>query len=300
MIEPGYFHRLAIAAGADDRLGDWLRTTLGARSLTAGMRQVHGMPFGSDRPDADPGSPGESGAFSEIVWLGRSPFVLLIAADAEGQLGRYVARYGTGLHSVAWTVEDLWGADAKLRHRGIRITGVDIGGRHFFLHPADTSGLLMELTDTEFEADPRDKGFPSEPAGGTVDVVGIAWVTTVVSDARAAGERLAELVGATPVEGLPRPSGSSDVVVDMAVSDVVIRYVTPQDPASRFAGFAEKYQQRLHSMCLEVGDLSGALDRLRGAGIGVADETGATAWTDPAATKNLAIEWVGSGSLPAR
>jgi hypothetical protein len=46
--------------------------------------------------------------------------------------------------------------DAQLRRPGARISGVDIAGRHFFIHPDNTAGLLIELTDTEFADDPRD------------------------------------------------------------------------------------------------------------------------------------------------
>lgn len=152
VVEPGYFHRLAIATTPEQQLADWLRAVVGAREWRTPMRQVHGLPFGA----ATPGTSAESGALAQILWLGRTPLCLLVATDPNGTLGRYVARHGTGLHSVAWTIHDVWGAQTELSRRGVRITGVDLAGRHFFLHPADTAGLLIELTDTEFTEDPRD------------------------------------------------------------------------------------------------------------------------------------------------
>ncbi len=110
VVEPGYFHRLGIAAMAGDGVGPWLIRTLGARSAAAGMRQVHGMPM-----DQVPGSGSpESAADTEILWLGRLPAAVFTPHDGTGPLARYIARHGTGLHSVAWTVADLWRTETVL------------------------------------------------------------------------------------------------------------------------------------------------------------------------------------------
>jgi hypothetical protein len=295
IAEPGYFHRLGIAAGEDQGVGQWLRTVLGARTLPSAMRQVHGMPFGGDRTEDSVSD--ESGARSELLWLGQSPLCLLIATDEVGQLGKYVARYGTGLHSVAWTIDDMWGTQIQLERQGVRVTGIDLPGRHYFLHPADTSGLLIELTDTEFTDDPRDGAALPEPETSVVQVSAIAWLTVVVTDAAKTVESLGEILALTEVKGLPRDPNSSDTVIDVRLRDIVIRFVSPQDQSSRYSAFAEKYRQRLHSACLAVPDLTQATEALAGRGVEIVSNEDGLAWTNPADTLGLSLQWVQDDAL---
>ncbi|CAM5230319.1 hypothetical protein SALBM311S_07129 [Streptomyces alboniger] len=70
----------------------------------------------------------ESGVDTQLLRLGQDPVALFTATAASGPLGRYVARYGPGLHSVAWTIDDLWAAETLLRRRNVRITGADVPG----------------------------------------------------------------------------------------------------------------------------------------------------------------------------
>ncbi|AXI76299.1 VOC family protein [Peterkaempfera bronchialis] len=289
VIRPGYFHRLAIACGAGQQMDSWLRNVLGARPLTSRIRQVHGLPM--HQPGA--GASDESGAVSEMLWLGGIPVALLTATDGDGPLGRYVARYGTGLHSVAWTVEDLWAAETLLRRRGVRITGVDVPGRHFFMHPADTSGLLVEWSDTDFADDPRDGGALPEVPAPLVDVRSVAWLTVTVRDARAAAELLASLMEATAVRGNPVGDPEHEDTVDLRIGDVVVRLVSPRSTRSRYAAAVEQHGERLHAMCLRVDDLDGTLATLEREGLHVTAREGCRAWTDPAATLGMPLEWTG-------
>jgi hypothetical protein len=294
LVIPRNFHRLAIAASADEGLGQWLREMLGARQMPSLGRDED--PTSGESRDVVNNILEESGASTEILWLGRSPVVLLVPSDETGMLGRYVDRYGTGLHSVAWSIEDLWTADAKLRRHGSRITGVDIEGRHFFLHPSDTAGLLLELTDTELPNDPRDTGLALPPSIGLVDVTRIAWLTVVVDDAETAAEKLAEIVSCHAVNGLPR-SDDGDTIVDVAASDIVLRYITPGTPESRYADAVGLRRGSLHSMCLAVPDLPAALEQLTAGGVGITAQASGLAWTDPKTTGNLEIEWVSEHAL---
>jgi hypothetical protein len=287
-IEPGYFHRLGIAARAGDGVGSWLIRTLGARPARAGMRQVNGLPMHQDGPDS---APLESGARAELLWLGHLPVAVLTTVSDEGPLARYVARYGTGLHSVAWTVRDLWRTETILRRKDIRITGTDLPGRHFFMHPADTSGLLVEWTDTEFEADARD-GASLEPVPDPlVTVDHVAWLTVVVRDAFKSANRLSSLMAAEPVPGLPAGDPAVESTIDLQIGDVVVRLVSPARPESRYAEPLERNGQRLAAIGLAVADLDATVSRLSGQGIGVTHRDAHRAWSDPAATLGLSLEW---------
>jgi catechol 2,3-dioxygenase-like lactoylglutathione lyase family enzyme len=274
-VETGYFHRLGFAAGPAEEFAPWFRRVLGARAVHTTMRQVHGLPMGSRDVS---GASLESGARSEMLWLGRSPVCVFTATDMTGPLGHYVSRYGAGLHSVAWTVTDLWKAETLLRRRGLRITGVDVPGRHFFLHPADTSGLLIELSDTEFSEDPRDGANLAEAPAGVVEVSELAWLTVAVSDPRTAAEGLRELVTSEEVAGLPRPAGEESL--DVRVSDVTIRFTRAED------------RKGLVSFCLAVADLRVACAALADEGIGIIEHDGPLARTDRADTLGLDIQWV--------
>ncbi len=285
-IEPGYFHRLGLAARMEDAYVPWLKRVLGAVHIDSGMNQVQGIPFGHARERAS----SESGAAtSEMLWLGTMPICIFAADDEVGPLGHFVARNGPGLHSVAWTVNDIWKTESLLRRAELRITGVDIAGRHFFIHPADTAGLLIEITDTEFTRDPRDDAsvLPPRPSDSVVQGAELAWLTVAVADPAKTAEVLSNLIVTTAVEGLPRAAGEE--VIDLRMNDVVIRL------AKRAADDVRRDQ--FDSFCLAVPDLDDTLARLQADGIAVASRTGNLAWTQQADTLGMKIQWVQASAL---
>ena len=284
-VEPGYFHRLGIAAPPEAAFVDWFERVLGAVRVDSGMRQVHGIPFGSSESPVSH----ESGATTEMVWLGNLPICVFAAVDGDGQLGSFVAKYGAGLHSVAWTIDDIWKTETLLRRADIRITGVDLPGRHFFMHPADTAGLLIELTDTEFDNDPRDHpaALPATPDSSVVQGGKSAWITMLVDDPTKSVEVLSSILESSIVEGLPREDGTE--AIDLQVHDVVIRFLR------RAAG--ESGRDTLHSWCISVPDLNQTCARLESAGIGIESRSGSLAWTRAADTLGMRLQWVQADAL---
>ncbi|MDP2289314.1 MAG: hypothetical protein Q8M73_12210 [Actinomycetota bacterium] len=287
LIEPGYFHRLGLAARMEDAYVPWLKRVLGAVEIDSSMRQVQGIPFGAIGERAS----NESGAAkSEMLWLGTMPICIFAADDEVGPLGHFVARNGPGLHSVAWTVNDIWKTESLLRRAELRITGVDIQGRHFFIHPADTAGLLIEITDTEFTHDPRDAA-DTEPPRSTASVVqgaNLAWLTVAVADPAKSAEVLSDLIVSTVVQGLPRAAGEE--VVDLQMNDVVIRL------ARRAADDVRRDQ--FDSFCLAVPDLDDTITRLEADGITIVSREGNLAWTSKEDTLGMKIQWVQASELP--
>ena len=82
--------------------------------------------------------------------LGGSRIELLEATAEDSVIGRYVAKRGEGLHHVAVKVADVDAMFARLREQGVRLASdavrVGAGGhRYFFVHPASTGGVLMEI-----------------------------------------------------------------------------------------------------------------------------------------------------------
>ena len=82
--------------------------------------------------------------------MGESRVELLEALVADSVIGRFVEKRGEGLHHVALRVS---GVDARfeaLRAAGVRLASDQVrvgagGHRYFFVHPASTGGVLVEL-----------------------------------------------------------------------------------------------------------------------------------------------------------
>src|SRR3954470_255421 len=91
---------------------------------------------------------------AKIAGLAAGPSLveLLEAESADSPIGKFVAKRGPGIHHVCFAVDDLDGTLARCRTFGIRLIdetprlGAE-GKRIAFLHPASTSGVLVELSE---------------------------------------------------------------------------------------------------------------------------------------------------------
>jgi methylmalonyl-CoA/ethylmalonyl-CoA epimerase len=92
------------------------------------------------------------GATVVALETGGATIELLGSADPATPIGRYLARHGPGLHHLCFRVPDLDRALDRCRAAGYRLidevprSGAD-GRRIAFLHPKDTAGILIELSD---------------------------------------------------------------------------------------------------------------------------------------------------------
>ena len=85
--------------------------------------------------------------------LGSTRLELLEPTSDDSPVGRFLKRRGPGLHHVALEVDDIENALERCRAAGIDTVGEaprrGAGGRRVaFLHPATTSGTLLELSET--------------------------------------------------------------------------------------------------------------------------------------------------------
>jgi catechol 2,3-dioxygenase-like lactoylglutathione lyase family enzyme len=281
IVEPGVCHRLAVAVDDVEAIRAWLTDVLGAGSVESpGSTATSG---GGDAYDD------LAGTESCLVGLGGLPFIALGGGAPGGPVDRHRQRYGPSMHSLAWEVADLWTTEHRLRRADIRIGAVNVPGRHFFMHPKDTHGLLLEWTDDIMRAvPPAGDGRVRPPA----EVVAIEWVAAVVHDAGATASFLTELAGATEVDGLPRQPDADDDVVDVAIGDFVVRLVTPRSASSRYAAALER-GPRLWSCGLRVAHLDAALGALEAHGATVTHRWPGLAVTDPASTFGVPFEWTG-------
>ncbi len=82
--------------------------------------------------------------------MGESRVELLEATVEDSTIGRFVAKRGEGLHHVALRVSGVDARFAAMQAAGVRLASdrvrVGAGGhRYFFVHPASTGGVLVEL-----------------------------------------------------------------------------------------------------------------------------------------------------------
>ena len=82
--------------------------------------------------------------------LGESRIELLEATQEDSTIGRFLSKRGEGLHHVAVHVEGIDAMFARLTKQGVRLASdavrVGAGGhRYFFVHPASTGGVLLEI-----------------------------------------------------------------------------------------------------------------------------------------------------------
>lgn len=83
---------------------------------------------------------------------GDSLVELLEPERDESPIGKFIAKRGPGIHHVCFAVDDLDATLARCRSAGIRLIdeqprmGAE-GKRIAFLHPAGTSGVLVELSE---------------------------------------------------------------------------------------------------------------------------------------------------------
>lgn len=84
--------------------------------------------------------------------VGDTEIELLESTDPASTVARFIEKRGEGIHHIALRVEDIEAALGKMKAAGIRLLdevprpGAG-GARIAFLHPKDTGGVLIELTE---------------------------------------------------------------------------------------------------------------------------------------------------------
>lgn len=287
VTEPGNCHRIALAVEDLQGASRWFCDVLGAAPMPVGQ-QAGGVVE----------SEGDGGQLT-ILWLQNVPIVLLTATDPNGTIGRFLASNGPSVHSLAWEIPDMWRTENLLRANGVAIVGTDIPGRHFFMHPRHTQGMLLEYTDDRLPGDPR-QGAPDLAGAGALAVRSVAWVNVVVDDLDAALECLrytfsAEVVGPSLI-GVGVGVGVDDAV-DVRIGDLTVRLVVPGPDAGVFARPASGGTGRYHSLALAVDDFDRIETHLSEAGIGITARDAGTVWTDRADTMGVQLQLVDAASL---
>jgi methylmalonyl-CoA/ethylmalonyl-CoA epimerase len=94
----------------------------------------------------------EQGVEAVLLDVGENHVELLRPLADDTPVGRFLASRGPGLHHVAYQVDDIEAALARLGERGVRLIdeapriGLR-GARVAFVHPAASGGVLTELVE---------------------------------------------------------------------------------------------------------------------------------------------------------
>ena len=84
--------------------------------------------------------------------LGDSELELLESTSPEGPIARFIEKKGEGIQHIAFRVENIKKALEKLKKEGVRLIDAKPrygagGAKIAFLHPKDTNGILIELSE---------------------------------------------------------------------------------------------------------------------------------------------------------
>ncbi len=123
-----------------DHLGVAVRSIAAAR----GFYELLGMSVGAEETVE------HEQVRTAMLPLGESRIELLEATAEDSVIGRFVAKRGEGLHHIAVKVDGVDAMFERLKGEGVRLASdavrVGAGGhRYFFVHPASTGGVLVEI-----------------------------------------------------------------------------------------------------------------------------------------------------------
>ena len=84
--------------------------------------------------------------------LGDSELELLESTEPEGPIARFIEKKGEGIQHIAFRVDNIEKTLEKLKKEGIRLIDEKPrygagGAKIAFLHPKDTNGILIELSE---------------------------------------------------------------------------------------------------------------------------------------------------------
>jgi methylmalonyl-CoA/ethylmalonyl-CoA epimerase len=92
------------------------------------------------------------GVEAVLLDVGEGHVELLAPLGPDTPVGKFLAHNGTGLHHVAYAVDDIDGVLQRIAATGIELidseprTGIR-GSRVAFLHPRSTGGVLTEIVE---------------------------------------------------------------------------------------------------------------------------------------------------------
>ena len=221
--------------------------------------------------------------------------------DATKPVGRFFSKFGSHLHSIGYEVDDIVGLGNALISRGIYI-GAPGGGQlekmpddatYCFPSPAQTAGLMVQLTAFSIPGDPRvlDTWSSQVKQWANIHPMGItrlAYQTVGVRDLDAALARYVELFDVVPLaSGTAEDEGARYQLVQLG--DTVLRLAQPTDEDSPLGRHVARWKNMIYGVTFEVRDLAAAEEWLAAKGIGASRLSAGHLAADPADTFGMPL-----------
>jgi catechol 2,3-dioxygenase-like lactoylglutathione lyase family enzyme len=245
---------------------------------------------------------------ASIVVVGDVPFEPMATVHRPGAertpVGRFRAKIGPHLHSVAWYVEGAEDLHQSMVDQGVRVVadgGLPVGAPGtsgaLYTHPRDTSAQL-EFFPGPREGDPRlETGWDaswwatSHPLG----ITGLSHLTIVVGDlARATAFYTEGLGGRLVAERESDLTATKDAFVGIG-TDMMVALSTPMSAGSLAGRDHARNGDILHSLTFRVGDLEVAEAHLRAHGVALAGRDDTTIVADPDSTYGAVFAFTTGG-----
>ncbi|SEO41141.1 VOC family protein [Trujillonella endophytica] len=190
--------------------------------------------------------------------------------DPTKPVGRFFTKFGSHLHSLGYEVDDIVGLGNSLISRGVYI-GAPGGGQlekmpddatYCFPSPAQTAGLMVQLTAFSIPGDPRvlDTWSSQAKQWANIHPMGItrlAYQTVGVRDLDEALARYVDLFDVRPIaSGVSEAEGARYEVVQLG--DLLLRLAEPTDETSPLGRHVARYKNMLYGVTFQVRDLDAA------------------------------------------
>ncbi len=200
--------------------------------------------------------------------------VAKVPGAEDSALGRFFARFGPRLHSVAWFVDSVPNAFDKFRQHNVRMYGADgiplkapKPGRAFFTHPKDTYGTLEFAPHGGLrpDSDPRLKPGWSTAFWRDQHPLGMqraSHMTTLVRDLDKATAFYRDVVGGTLLHEEAIAGRKSSVYFALG-NETVMELAQPLSSSSAEGRELERCGEGLYSVTIKVNDIRKAESFLR-------------------------------------
>lgn len=186
-------------------------------------------------------------------------------ADAGTPLGRFKARFGNRIHSIAWYVDDIESFTARMLEHQVRLVGLT--GRPVtdpkdsvavWTHPGDT-GALLEFCEAGFAKDPRlaadwtTQPWRDHPLG----LLRTSHVSVLFPD-RAEGQRVyGDILDGRLLH--EASEAGADRAFYAIGEDTVVEVIVPTDPGSPAGQDLAANGNQVHAVTFATSDLDRAV-----------------------------------------
>jgi hypothetical protein len=204
-----------------------------------------------------------------MVWIGDGSIEVAQPIVADHATQRFLDRFGPGMHSYAFQVQDLDGTLERLASGGVAV-GVRPMDWFCFTDPRTTGGLLFEWSMHTVPEDPREGA--EEPAylvEPLLDIRTHSFVGAVHPDPIGWAEEFSPLFGLTEVfRDVDAAPGHPVIGLSVADDCMIALYSLPGAESAALWG-AEHDRVRFHVLGLGVPDLAAARATLEANGVPV-------------------------------